>query len=238
MGAGAAAASEAAGVVLTVDRLEALLLAVQLAKRSRRIAIESIVAGMGLSLVAMAAASFGYLTPIAGAILQEAIDVAVILNALRALGGGGLVRPPVEIESELGIHLETAHRALRLRVDEIVALASRLDTLPPADARAQLAEVDHFLSAELLPHEREEQERAYPVIAGIMKGEDPTGPLIHTHNEIARLSRLLGRMVKALPPTGPNPGEVRDLRRALYGLHAVLHLHFAQEEELYRLLRR
>ena len=42
---------------------------------------------MGLSGTAMLIAAFGYLPPIAGALVQEAIDVAVILNALRALGG-------------------------------------------------------------------------------------------------------------------------------------------------------
>jgi cation transport ATPase len=44
---------------------------------------------MGLSMLAMTVAAAGYLPPVAGALLQEAIDVAVILNALRALGGGG-----------------------------------------------------------------------------------------------------------------------------------------------------
>ncbi len=50
-----------------------------------RPAAESVVAGLGLSLGAMIAASFGYLPPVEGALLQEVIDVAVILNALRAL---------------------------------------------------------------------------------------------------------------------------------------------------------
>jgi cation transport ATPase len=44
-----------------------------------------VLVGMGLSLVAMAAAALGYIPPVAGALLQEGIDVAVILNALRAL---------------------------------------------------------------------------------------------------------------------------------------------------------
>ncbi|MEO6782672.1 MAG: heavy metal translocating P-type ATPase, partial [Bradyrhizobium sp.] len=61
--------------------------AIQIARRSRFIALESVSAGMGLSLVGMVAAALGYLTPVQGALLQEAIDVAVILNALRAVGG-------------------------------------------------------------------------------------------------------------------------------------------------------
>ena len=86
MGArGAAASAEAADVVLLVDRIDRLRSGIEIARRSRRIAVESVVAGIGLSILGMTAAAFGYLTPVEGALLQEAIDVAVILNALRAL---------------------------------------------------------------------------------------------------------------------------------------------------------
>ncbi len=87
MGArGAAASAEAADVVLLVDRLDRILPGLRIARRARRIAIQSVVVGLGLSVAGMIAAAFGYLTPVEGALLQEAIDVAVILNALRALG--------------------------------------------------------------------------------------------------------------------------------------------------------
>lgn len=86
MGArGAAASAEAADVVLLVDRLDPLLPGLEVAQRSRRIALESVYAGIGLSVAGMIAAAFGYLTPVQGALFQEVIDVAVILNALRAL---------------------------------------------------------------------------------------------------------------------------------------------------------
>jgi P-type E1-E2 ATPase len=86
MGArGAAASAEAADAVLLVDRIDRLKFGIEIARRSRRIALESVVVGIGLSVLAMVAAAFGYLTPVQGALLQEAIDVAVILNALRAL---------------------------------------------------------------------------------------------------------------------------------------------------------
>jgi len=88
MGAkGAAASTEAADVVLLVDRLDRILPALKIARRSRFIALESVVAGIGLSTLAMIAASFGYLAPVEGAVLQEVIDVGVIFNALRALRG-------------------------------------------------------------------------------------------------------------------------------------------------------
>jgi P-type E1-E2 ATPase len=88
MGArGTAASAEAADVVLLVDRLDRLLPGMSIARRSRRIALESVYAGIGLSFAGMIAAAFGYITPVQGALMQEAIDVAVILNALRALRG-------------------------------------------------------------------------------------------------------------------------------------------------------
>jgi P-type E1-E2 ATPase len=86
MGArGAAASAEAADVVLLVDRVDRLGQGIEIARRARRIAVQSVVAGIGLSVAGMIAAAFGYLTPVQGALLQEVIDVAVILNALRAL---------------------------------------------------------------------------------------------------------------------------------------------------------
>ena len=86
MGArGAAASAEAAEVVLLVDRLDRLCAGMEIARRARGIALQSVVAGIGLSVLGMVAAALGYLQPVEGALLQEVIDVAVILNALRAL---------------------------------------------------------------------------------------------------------------------------------------------------------
>ena len=86
MGAGGAAASaEIADVVLLVDRLDRIVPAISIAQRSRRIALQSVYVGIGLSILGMFGAALGYLTPVQGALLQEAIDVAAILNALRAI---------------------------------------------------------------------------------------------------------------------------------------------------------
>jgi heavy metal translocating P-type ATPase len=86
MGAkGSPAAAEAADAVLIVDDLERIGEAVTIAKRSRAIALQSVYAGLGLSFAAMVGAAFGYVTVIEGALFQEVIDVAVVLNALRAL---------------------------------------------------------------------------------------------------------------------------------------------------------
>lgn len=80
-----AAAAEAADIVLIRNDLNRIATAIEIARRSRAIAVQSIFAGIGLSLVAMLFAGAGFLPPVTGAMLQEVIDVAVILNALRAL---------------------------------------------------------------------------------------------------------------------------------------------------------
>jgi heavy metal translocating P-type ATPase len=85
--AGATVSSETADAVITIDRIDRVADAVHTGRRSMYIARQSVLAGMGLSLAAMAVAAAGYLPPVAGALFQEAIDLAVILNALRALRG-------------------------------------------------------------------------------------------------------------------------------------------------------
>jgi heavy metal translocating P-type ATPase len=77
--------SDAADAVITVDRIDRVAEAVRIGRRTMSIARQSVLAGMAMSIAAMVVAAFGYLPPVAGALLQEAIDVSVILNALRAL---------------------------------------------------------------------------------------------------------------------------------------------------------
>ena len=86
-GKGATVSSETADVVIVVERADRVPLTIRVGQRSLHIARQSVVAGLGLSIGAMFVAAFGYLPPVWGALFQEVIDVAVILNALRALHG-------------------------------------------------------------------------------------------------------------------------------------------------------
>jgi heavy metal translocating P-type ATPase len=86
-GPGATISSETADAVIVSDRVDRIVDAFRIGRRSLAIARQSVIVGLGLSLIAMVVAAFGYLTPVAGAVLQEVIDVAVILNALRARSG-------------------------------------------------------------------------------------------------------------------------------------------------------
>jgi len=112
-------------------------------------------------------------------------------------------------------------------------VADRLDQVPLAVAHRELADLRRLLEERLLPHEAADDASLYPVVARVIGGADPVGPMNREHVEIRRLAGMLGRLVDELPEPGPGAADLRDLRRVLYGLHAVLRLHFAQEEESY-----
>ncbi|HEX9611735.1 MAG TPA: heavy metal translocating P-type ATPase [Gemmatimonadales bacterium] len=80
---GTAVSAEAADIVLLVDDVSRVGDAMAISRRMRRIALQSIGFGLGVSFVLMVIASLGHISPAAGAVMQEALDAAVILNALR-----------------------------------------------------------------------------------------------------------------------------------------------------------
>jgi P-type E1-E2 ATPase len=100
---GGGIAAEAADIIVLVDALDRIAETKVIADRTMHIARQSIWVGLGLSGVAMLVAAFGGLAPVAGAALQEVIDVAVILNALRTsaplrteqVGDGGRPKPSI-----------------------------------------------------------------------------------------------------------------------------------------------
>jgi heavy metal translocating P-type ATPase len=233
MGArGATASSEAADIVLVSDRIDRLVEARRIARRSRRIALESIWAGMGLSFAGMGLAAAGLLIPVAGAVAQELIDVLVILNALRALGEPRAA-PERARQAAFGPAFRAEHARLMPQIKRIRDIADRLELLPPETAREELERAHRFLAQHLLPHEQAEDATVYPAVARIIGGEDPTAAMSRMHLEIAHRIKVLGGYLADRPPGGPSPEDLREFRRLLYGLDAILRLHFAQEEESY-----
>ena len=230
---GASASSEAADVVLTVDRLDRLGEALVIARRSRHLAFESVIVGMGLSLAAMFVAALGYLPPALGALLQELIDVAVILNALRALRDTTRVSRLRGDDAALTRRFSAEHTKLRPEVDRILAVADELDPSRPGESLAMVREVRRFLVEDLDPHEQAEDATLYPVLARVLGGNDPTGTMSRAHVEIAHYIRRLGHVIDATEPDGPDADDILEIRRLLYGLYAILQLHFAQEDEGY-----
>ena len=230
---GATAASEAADVVLTVDRLDRLGEAAAIARRTRQIAIESMVAGMGLSLAAMGVAAVGLLPAVWGAILQEVIDVAVILNALRALRGGVTEIRLGEEDSLLTQRFQEEHLAIRRDINRLHDVADALGSLTPKAALEEVRSIQRMLIEEVQPHEEAEEQELYPALGRFFGGSDPMATMSRAHIEITHQIHRLGQLIDDIGPNGVDEVDLTELRSLLYGLYAILKLHTAQEDENY-----
>ncbi|WP_040631173.1 heavy metal translocating P-type ATPase [Smaragdicoccus niigatensis] len=235
---GSTASSEAADIVLTSDRIDRLADAMEIARRSRRIAIQSATVGMGLSLVAMGFAAFGLLPPAAGALLQEGIDVAVIVNSLRAVRGTSRATaaplPPTTVA--LLRKFSHEHESLREKLPLLRQAAGAISSESPS-ALAALRAADAFLFQDLLPHEDAEETALYPELAVSLGSGEATTAMSGTHVEMGRLARRIHAHLKVAEAAGTiRQSQAEDLAASLYGLHALARLHFAQEEENYFVL--
>ena len=232
MGArGATAASEAADVVLTVDRLDRLGEAVAIARRTRSIALQSVMAGMALSIIAMGFACAGLLAPVWGAVLQEVIDAAAILNALRAIGGGaGRQRISAE-DTHLTERFVEEHRVIRAAIEQLRRTADTLGVDEDASSFVAVLEVHRVLVDVVLPHELAEDEVLYPALGRIMGANGSTAMMSRAHIEIRHQVRRLGQLIDDIGPGIADASDLVELRGILYGLWAVLRLHTAQEDE-------
>jgi heavy metal translocating P-type ATPase len=238
MGArGATASSEAADVVLTTDRIDRLADAMDIARWSRRIATQSAVIGMTLSLMAMVIATLGWLPPAPGALLQEGIDVTVILNALRALRGNPAAEAPLAASTEQMLHRFAAeHEELRDTIGLLRDSADLLAAGPDAAGLESLTAAHALLVERILPHEQAEESQLYPALARPL-GSEATATMSRTHAEIQRLSdRIATHLALAQAAGAIQPDQVDDLLACLYGLYTLLRLHFVQEEENYFVL--
>jgi soluble P-type ATPase len=228
---GASASSEAAGVVILVDRLDRVADAVVIAKRARAIALQSIIAGMSLSGVAMGFAAFGFLSPVAGALIQEGIDIAVILNALRALGPGRRWRhtpmPPAAV-----LTLRQEHEHLDARLNRLRELADALDDAEGGEAVELITEANRVVR-EVTAHERADESNVYPRLAKFLSDSHGLGAMSRAHREILHLGRLLDRLATDLSPSDADRYLVRDAQRVIEAVEALVRVHNAQEEDIY-----
>ncbi len=233
MGArGATASSDAADVVVLVDRLDRVPQAIIIARRARRIALQSIVAGLALSGVAMIAAAFGYLTPVAGALTQEAIDVAVILNALRALTPGW--RPHhATLQPSAAKALQQEHVELETTLDRLREIADALDDAAPELAEALIREASGLVTTKIADHERADEGLIYPKVAKYLHEEYGLSAMSRAHREILHSSRLLARLAKELKVEETDRYLIRDAQRIIESIEALVRIHNAQEEDIY-----
>jgi heavy metal translocating P-type ATPase len=229
---GASASSEAADVVILTDRLDRVGEAITIAQRARRVAVESIIVGMSLSLLAMAAAAIGWLDPVPAAIVQEVIDVAVILNALRALTpahGGSSGR----ITLEQGQELHHDHQALLKDLDRLRNIVDALDDSAPKKGAALIAEANGLVQNRVVAHERDDEGSVYPQLARVLRDRHGLSAMSRAHREILHLARLLARVAEDLPTEKVDRYLLRDAQRVIEAIETLVRMHTAQEEDIY-----
>jgi heavy metal translocating P-type ATPase len=233
MGArGGSASSEAADVVILVDRLDRVSQAVIIGKRARSIAVQSIAAGMAMSGLAMGFAGFGWLSPVAGALIQEAIDVTVILNALRALvPGRTFKRKPMPSATATILHQE--HVQLDASLNRLREIADRLDDAAPTAAVALIKEAHQVVARQIVEHERADESNVYPRLACYLTHGHGLGAMSRAHREILHLARLLNRLATDLVPMDADRYLVRDAQRVIEAIEALVRIHNAQEDDIY-----
>jgi heavy metal translocating P-type ATPase len=229
---GASASSEAADVVILADRLDRVGEAIIIAQRARRIALQSIVVGMGLSLVAMMAATVGWLDPVPAAIVQELIDVAVILNALRALTPA-FGRSGPRITAEQGLILHHDHLTLFKDLDRLRKIVDALDDATPESAAALIGEAQRLVQSSVVMHERQDEDSVYPKLAEVLRDRHGLSAMSRAHREILHLARLLARIVEDLPSEKVDRYLVRDAQRVIEAIETLVRMHTAQEEDIY-----
>jgi heavy metal translocating P-type ATPase len=229
---GASASSEAADVVILTDRLDRVGEAIAIAQRARRIAIESIVAGMALSMLAMLAGTLGWLLPVPAAIVQEVIDVAVILNALRALNPG-YGTTGKSMTAAAGRELHRNHLALIGELDRLRLIVDALDDAVPERAAALIAEANQVVQEQVVVHERDDEGHVYPQLAKVLRESHGLSAMSRAHREILHLARLLASVAGDLPSEKIDRYLIRDAQRLIEAVETLVRLHTAQEEDIY-----
>lgn len=129
--------------------------------------------------------------------------------------------------------LRAEHRELIPHVERLRTLADTVGEVPLDTLRHEAEGAYGFLIHHLLPHARAEEQALYPAVARVLGGPQTTATMRRDHAEIGSLARELDVLRAGLAGTALDPALARDLRRVLYGLYALVRVHFAKEEEVY-----
>lgn len=127
--------------------------------------------------------------------------------------------------------LHDEHQHLLPHINELSATAALIGTIEPMDMAERLDRAIDFLENHLIPHARAEDDVLYTVVAQLLGDDDATATMKRDHVEVAKLTEELSLMRSRILESGAE--DLEHLKQTLYGLHAVISLHFAKEEEVY-----
>ncbi len=128
--------------------------------------------------------------------------------------------------------LRDEHKELFPHVETLKTAADQVSEVLSKRARLDIEEAYAFLAHHLLPHAYAEEQALYPAVQKVMGSPLATATMSRDHVEVGRLTEELKGL---LPPRDSvlSPAQAAGLRRVLYGLYALVKVHFAKEEEVY-----
>jgi hemerythrin-like domain-containing protein len=129
--------------------------------------------------------------------------------------------------------LHDEHESLLPHIEALRTAADAVGSWEVDDLRSAIADADDFLRGTLFPHAAAEEHVLYREVEHVLGTPDATRTMRRDHEEIRRLTAELESLRSALSGPPLSGEQANDLRRVLYGLFAILRLHFAKEEEEY-----
>ncbi len=129
--------------------------------------------------------------------------------------------------------LRDEHQELLPHLDAVQSLADAVGKAPASDIITRLDDSLAFLAGHLLVHAQAEEQVLYPAVAEVMGAPGTTATMIRDHVAIKQMIQDLQALRRQLDSTYLTPADEQSLRRLLYGLHAVVQVHFAKEEEVF-----
>src|SRR5512143_682034 len=129
--------------------------------------------------------------------------------------------------------LRDEHKELFPHVDRIRQVAEFIGDAPITEVRRGVEEVYDFLANHLKPHAEAEDAALYPAVQKVLGSPDATRTMSRDHTEIGRYIDELASLKENLSTVALTSELTRSLRRVLYGVYALVKVHFAKEEEVY-----
>src|SRR5512142_2337031 len=129
--------------------------------------------------------------------------------------------------------LRDEHKELFPSVDRIRQVAGLIGKAPISEIKQGVEEVYDFLAYHLKPHAEAEDAALYPVVQKVLGSPDATRTMSRDHVEVGRYIEELALLKEDLSEAALTREQTKSLRRVLYGVYALVKVHFAKEEEVY-----
>jgi iron-sulfur cluster repair protein YtfE (RIC family) len=129
--------------------------------------------------------------------------------------------------------LRDEHKELVPHIEMLRMVADSIGTAPEESVRQGVEEAYVFLTHHLIPHAQAEERALYPVVGRLMGASEATATMSRDHVEVGRLTGELGSLQSQLVGISLSEPQAKAFRRVLYGLYALVKVHFAKEEEIY-----